>query len=91
MQKELLQLTKGFTIIEIILASALLLLTITVFVAGIVTAHESTVRAQASTRATFAAQEGLEVARALRDENFSNLKDGTAGFATSSGKWILSG
>ncbi len=82
---------RGFTIIEIILASALLLLTITVFVGGIITAHESIMRAAASVRATIAAQEGLEVARSLRDENFSNLTDGTHGFATSSNRWIFSG
>ena len=94
MQRELsphISATRGFTIIEIILASALLLLTITVFVSGIVTAHESTVRASQSQRATIAAQEGLEIARALRDESFSSLVYGTSGFATSSGKWILSG
>ena len=72
------------------LQGALLLLTITVFVSGIVTAHESTVRASQSQRATIAAQEVLDRTRASGRE-FLSLVDGTSGFATSSGKWILSG
>lgn len=82
---------QGFSLIEIILASALLLLTITVFTAGVITGHESTVRAGVVSRATVVAQEGLEIVRSLRDAGFANLIDGTHGLATSSNQWILSG
>lgn len=44
------------------------------------------------TRALFLAEEGLEAARSLRDENFSLLSNGTHGIALSqNGRWGLSG
>lgn len=82
---------RGFSLVEIILASALLLLTLTVFTAGVITGHESTVRAGVVGRATAVAQEGLEIVRSLRDADFSNLTDGAHGLATSGNQWILSG
>lgn len=44
------------------------------------------------TRALFLAEEGLEAARSLRDENFSLLSNGTHGITLSqNGRWSLSG
>jgi len=53
--------------------------------------EESTALAGNRARATLLAEEGLETARNIRDENFSNLSHGSNGLAISGNQWVFSG
>lgn len=81
----------GFSIIEAILAVALFSLILLALVTALIYGRESTAALGSHSRAALIAEEGLEALRNIRDENFSNLTDGTYGLATSSNQWILSG
>jgi len=82
---------QGFSVVEIVIASAVLALTVTAFVGALLYFNKSTSTAGARARAVFLAEEGLEATRNIRDEDFSNLTDGTYGFAVSGGQWVFSG
>lgn len=86
-----LSLSKGFSTIEVLLASSVLLLIVTAFMGAFIYGSESTALAGARARAAFLAEEGLEASRNIRDENFSNLTDGTYGLAISGNQWTFSG
>lgn len=78
----------GFSLVEIVLASGVLALLSIIFLGILTYGQESTVRAGQRTRAVFLAQEGLEAARSIRDQNFSNLTVGNFGLG-SDGQWSL--
>lgn len=82
---------KGFSILEALLAAALLIIIVTVFVGAIVYGQESTAVAGGRSRATFLAEEGIEAVRNIRDESFLNLVDGSYGLGISSNQWFFSG
>lgn len=82
---------RGFLIVEVLLASSLLIIAITAFVGAIIYSQESTSVAGGISRASFIAQEGIEAVRNIRDESFGNLTDGTYGLLVSNHQWILSG
>ncbi len=82
---------RGFSLVEVLLASALLSLFLTAFVGAFIYGQESTALAGARVRATFLAEEGLEAARSLRDSDFANLTDGDHGLAISGNQWSFSG
>lgn len=81
----------GFSIVEIIIASAIFALIVTAFVGSLTYFNKSATAAGIKARAIFLAEEGLEAARNIRDEDFSNLINGTHGLAISSGQWVFSG
>ena len=83
--------TKGFSIVEALLASALLIIIVTAFVGAIIYGQESTAVAGGRARASFLAEEGIEATRNIRDESFDNLVDGSYGLLVSDHKWVLSG
>lgn len=83
--------TKGFLVVEVLLASSLLIIAITAFVGAIIYSQESTSVAGGISRASFIAQEGIEAVRNIRDESFGNLTDGSYGLLVSNYQWILSG
>lgn len=83
--------TKGFSLVEVLLASFLFGFLVTVFVGAYIYGQDSTTLAGRRARATFLAQEALEAVRSIRDDNFSNLVDGTYGLAISGNQWIFSG
>lgn len=82
---------RGFLIVEVLLASSLLIIAITAFVGAIIYGQESTSIAGGMSRASFIAQEGIEAVRNIRDESFGNLTDGSYGLLVSNHQWILSG
>ena len=82
---------KGSSLIEAVLAGMLFALVATAFIGAISYGNESTALAGERTRATSIAEEGLEIVRNMRDEDFTNLADGTFGLAISGDQWILSG
>ena len=82
---------KGFSIVEVLLASSIFALLATAFIGAYLYGEESTALAGARARAAMLSEEGLEAARHIRDQDFAGLADGTYGIATSSGMWVFSG
>lgn len=83
--------SKGFSTIETLLSSAILILIVTAFMGAYIYGNESTTLAGQRERAAFLAEEGLEASRNIRDENFSNLVNGTSGLVISGNQWTFSG
>lgn len=81
----------GFSLVEVLLSVSVFGLIVTALVGGFIYGQQSTALSGARSRATILADEGLEAVRNIRDENFSNLTDGTHGLAISDNKWTLSG
>jgi prepilin-type N-terminal cleavage/methylation domain-containing protein len=84
---------QGFSLVEVILAIALFALIITGLVGALIYGEESTALSGKRTRAAFLAEEGLEAARNIKDENFQNVPGGPGpyGIAVSGNQWTFSG
>lgn len=82
---------QGFSLVEVILASAVFVLLIAAFVGAYLYGQEATALAGNRARATLLAEEGLEAVRNIRDADFSNLIDGVYGLTTTNNQWNLSG
>jgi len=81
----------GFSVVEVVVASAAFALLVTSLVGAILYFNKAVKRAGATTKAVFLVEEGLEATRNIRDENFSNLIDGTYGLSKAGGEWNFSG
>lgn len=79
----------AFSLIEVILAGAIFVVMITGIITGFFYGELSKQVAGQRARATFIAEEGLEAARNIRDDDFLNLADGTFGLATNNGFWAF--
>lgn len=77
--------------IEVLLAIALFAIFATTLVISIGYGEQSSASAGLRTRAAILADEGVEVARNIRNTSYDNLVDGTYGLAFSAGKWALTG
>lgn len=82
---------KGFSLVEALLSIALFALLVTTFVSSLIYGQESERLAGDRARANFLAEEGLEVARNMRDADFANLTAGTHGLAITGNEWVFSG
>jgi len=80
---------KGFSLVEVILASAFFALIVTALGGILAYGEESTAVGGSTSRASYLAEEGLEAVRNIRDNNLVNMVDGTYGLATTSNKWNL--
>ena len=81
----------GFSLIEAILSVALFALLVTALSGAIVYGQESLALSGTRARAVFLAEEGLEVARNIRDQAFANLTNGNHGLAIAGNQWVFSG
>lgn len=81
----------GFSLVEVILATSVFVLLVTALVGGYLYGQESTMLAGNRVQATLLAEEGLEAARNIRDEDFTSLLGGTYGLVTAGNQWNLSG
>jgi Tfp pilus assembly protein PilV len=81
----------GFALIESILSVSLIVGFVSIFIMVSVYTQNQTLSLSKRTHALFLAEEGLEVARALRNNNTASLVDGVYGLAQSGGTWIFSG
>lgn len=81
----------GFSLVEIILSSAIFVLLVTALVGAYLYGQESTALAGNRARANMLAEEGLEAVRNIRDPAYANLTDGTYGLTTTGNQWNLSG
>ena len=86
---------RGFGLVEVLLAIALLGLLFTIFAGVYLYGQESSVLAGNRQRAVLIAEEGLEAVRNIRDEgaegSFEALAPGTYGLAVVSGQWAFAG
>ena len=82
---------RGFSIIEVILATALFVLIAIALTNILIYGEQSSASAGTRARAVFLAEEGLEAVRNIKDTSFSNLANGNYGLAVSGSKWIFSG
>lgn len=91
MKKEWLNIKQGFLLVEIILTSALFFLLITAFAGVFYYGIQSSSFAGDRSRAVMVAEEGQEAVRSIKNNNFSNLIDGTYGLTFSGGVWSFLG
>ena len=82
---------RGFSIIEVILAVSILGLIVTMLFGALYYGEESTTLAGLRNRAIFAAEEGIEAVRSIRDNSFSGLLDGNYGLSQSGSVWAFDG
>ncbi|MBD3280813.1 prepilin-type N-terminal cleavage/methylation domain-containing protein [Candidatus Dojkabacteria bacterium] len=81
----------GFSLVEVLLAITMLAIITTAVFGAVFYAQESNALVANRNRAVALAEEGLNAAQAIRDEDFANLADGTYGLTTASNQWALSG
>ncbi|MBI4252912.1 prepilin-type N-terminal cleavage/methylation domain-containing protein [Candidatus Uhrbacteria bacterium] len=81
----------GFSLVEIICASALFALLVVALLGAYLYGEEAQMLAGNRARAVLIAKEGLEAARNIRDASFANLSDGAHGLITSGNQWSFSG
>jgi hypothetical protein len=77
----------GQSLVEVILASALLAIVLSVFTFALIYGRETVALSGSKGRASLLAEEGLEAVRNIRDENFNNLQDGAFGLAVNGNYW----
>lgn len=82
---------RGFSLVEVMLTSAIFVLLVTTLVGAYLYGQESTALAGRRAGAAILAEEGLEAVRNIRDHAFANLTDGAYGLSTSGNQWSLSG
>lgn len=82
---------KGFSVVEVILATVLVTILITGIAGAMSYGISSASKSNQGSFATYLAQEGIEALRNMRDNNFTNLTDGTHGLALVSNQWTFSG
>ena len=83
--------TSGFSIVEAMIGVALFVVFVSGLLTLIITSFVSPNIAGNRARAVLIAEEGLEAARNMRDNSFSNLSDGDHGLAVSGNQWQFNG
>lgn len=84
---KLLSTRKGFSIIEIVISTALFVLIALGLFSSFIIFQRSYLIFGDENRAVLVAEEGLEAVRNIYENDFSNLSDGTFGLSFSSGEW----
>ncbi len=80
---------RGFALLELIFAGALLLSVTLVMVTALVSARSSDRVTGERQKAQYLAQEGIEALRSIRDSSFSSLADGEWGLQREGSAWTL--
>ncbi len=81
----------AFSLVESILSTAIFALAVTAFVGVWAYSQEGAALGGTRNRAAFIAEEGLEAARNMRDQDFSNITDGTHGLVIVTNQWAWAG
>ncbi|MFA5747095.1 MAG: prepilin-type N-terminal cleavage/methylation domain-containing protein [Candidatus Paceibacterota bacterium] len=82
---------KGQSLVELMIAMGLFALSAAAITLLVLDSYVAVRAGQEKTRAVFLAEEGMEAARAIRDNNWSNLTVGDHGIVVSSNRWYFSG
>lgn len=83
--------SRGFSLLEVTIAVAILATTITGLFTGIIEAQQNTMLIGVKNQALLYAEEGLEAVRNMRDYEWDNLANGTHGLVIANQRWDLSG
>src|SRR3989344_1096598 len=83
--------SKGFSLLEVLLAVSIFAILVTGLVGGLIYGQEATATAGLRSRAVMLAEEGLEAVRNIKDGGFNDVAIGTHGLATASNIWEFSG
>lgn len=81
----------GFSLVEILVSISIFLIFVITLSDIDINTKSQIKNANNRERASFLAEEGLEAVRNIRDDNFSNLIDGSFGISSSSNVWNFSG
>lgn len=81
----------GFSLAEAIVAIFIMGIVASTLVGAVIYGMQIAAITGARARASNIADEGMEIVRGIRDENFSNLVDGSYGLQTAANKWMFSG
>lgn len=81
----------GFSLLELIIAMSVFVLLASVISTLVYTSYSTTQQAGDFIDAELFAQEGIEAARSIRDEDWGNLTSGDHGLLQQGGKWTFSG
>lgn len=81
----------GFSIIETMLAVAIVGIVVTGFAGAVVFAQENVTQGARRMRATMLSDEGLEAARSIRDNAFNELKYNQSAILLAGGEWTFEG
>ena len=81
----------GQSLIELLIAMSIFVVAVSAVAFLILDVYLSDKVGREKTMATFLAQEGMEAARAIRDNNWDNLINGEHGLTVSLNKWIFQG
>lgn len=81
---------RGFSIVEIVVASSVLAFLIVGLASAYLNFNNYSLASGLRMRAFFLAEEGLEATRNIRDNNFANLIAGNYGLSKSGGQWNFS-
>jgi len=90
MKKEYLHINNGFSLIEVLLTLSIFSMFVVALIGALSFGEESSILGGKRTQATFLAEEGLEVVKNIRDENFTNLVDGSYGLVKAGSEWDFS-
>lgn len=82
---------RGQSIIEVIVAVAILIIIAATSMIAILGAFSSGRLAKEETKAAFLATEGLEAVQSIRNQDWDSLVNGDHGLANTSGTWVFSG
>jgi prepilin-type N-terminal cleavage/methylation domain-containing protein len=85
------KISKGQTLIELLIAIAIFVIVVTGLAYFILDSYASGRLAEEIVVANFLAEEGLEAARSIRDNDWSTLNVGEYGLVISGNNWIFSG
>ena len=81
----------GFSVVEVILATALAGMFVTAVAGGLVFGLRAAKEAGRKNQAILFAEEGIAAVQNIRDASYANLTDGTWGLSTAGNQWGLSG
>jgi type II secretory pathway pseudopilin PulG len=82
-------LSKGHSVIEVMLAVTIFLMFAGVFMTALITSQKANIVTNKRTQASSLAEEGLEAARSIRDRGYEELSVGEHGLDSSGAQWEL--
>jgi hypothetical protein len=82
---------QGSAIIELLLGVSILGLLAVMLTGAIIYIQQSAQATISRNKALLLAEEGLEIARSIKGNNYANLTDGPHGATDSAGRWVFSG
>jgi len=83
--------SRGFTIIEVLLAIAFFSLMVTALVGGVIYGRQSTAAAGDRSRAVALAEEAIEAVQSIRDQSWNEFKYNQSAISLVNNKYVLAG